>query len=103
MPHNSDDVEYTSGAIDDNGNATFPGTARQNRETLFGSTDEEIELLDGTRYGELSFESYVNLVRREGVTGLLHRFCSIVCRKTPMIVAPRLPLEIVMQMFKRLG
>lgn len=65
-------------------------------------TDEGIELLDGTRYGELSFESYVNQVRRVGAHDATSSN-SLVFPKTPMIVAPRLPLEIVMQMFKRLG
>jgi hypothetical protein len=59
--HNSDDVEHASGAINDESSTT--GAARPNRETLFGVTEEEIELLEGTRYGELSFESYVNQVR----------------------------------------
>ncbi|KAF8322212.1 hypothetical protein DL93DRAFT_2124058 [Clavulina sp. PMI_390] len=59
---------------------TVPNTARS---TLIGVTDEDIELLEAEPSEELSFESYVN--------------------QTPMIVAPRLPLEIVMQMFKKLG
>ena len=63
MPRNPGDAQHASGATDDDGNTAWPSTGRQNGEALFDVTDEDIELLDGTQYGELSFESYVNQVR----------------------------------------
>lgn len=53
-----------------------------------------------TTEGELQFWPWVNQV----FTSSLSRFSRLTnLRQTPMTVSPQLPLEIVMQIFKRLG
>jgi hypothetical protein len=67
-----------------------------------GVNDGDIELLDPSSMGNISFEPYLNKVGKISISFFAKAYQDT-RSQTPITVAPQLPLEIVIQLFKRMG
>jgi chloride channel 3/4/5 len=76
--------------------------SRRTHDSLVGVNDGDIELLDPSSMGNVSFEPYMNKVGQI-VISFIWIDRSKNRSQTPITVAPQLPLEIVIQLFKRMG